>query len=211
MAQVLYGEDRSLVDDPRVRALYPPWEYARLKALADQLATRDRSAALENLARQVAEIRETLRAGGTIVSGTDSPIDFNVVSLHMNLRGMVKFGVTPYEALVTATRASGEFLGQPLGVVAPGAFADLALIDGDPLARIEDAAKVTGVVRSGEALTMAQILGPFAGDTPRADAQARPSRFVCEAEPDYWWHGAAYLAGARASCCAGECGPQAFA
>ncbi len=205
VAQALYGEDRSLVEDPRVRALYPPWEYARLKARADQLAGQDRTAQLENLARQVAEVRETLRAGGTIISGTDSPIDFNVVSLHMNLRGMVKYGVTPYEALVTATRASGEFLNQPIGVVAPGAFADLALIDGDPLARIEDAAKVTGVVRGGEPLTMAQILGPFGGGPAHAE-QAATARFVCEAEPDYWWHGAAYLAGARASCCAGECG-----
>jgi hypothetical protein len=206
VAQVLYGEDRSLVEDPRIRALYPPWEYARLKARADQLATQDRTAQLENLARQVAEIRQTIRSGGVIVSGTDSPIDFNAVSLHMNLRGMVKFGVTPYEALVTATRASGEYLGQPVGVVRPGAFADLAIVDGDPLARIEDAARVTDVVANGEPLTLDEILGPFRHPPAHADL-SRGRRFACEAEPDYWWHHPDYLAAARSSCCDGGCAP----
>ncbi len=203
-AQALYGEDRSLVDDPRVRALYPPWEYARLTAMADRMARMDRTAQLANLGRQVAEIRETIRAGGTIVSGTDSPIDFNVISLHMNLRAMVRFGVTPHEALVTATRASGAYLGEPLGVIRPGAYADLALVEGDPLSRIEDAAAVRGVVKGGEPLTMERILGPFRGADARAEAPP-PRRFACEATPQYWWHDPAWLAAARASCCDGGC------
>jgi hypothetical protein len=108
LAQALLGEDRSLVDDRRIKMLFPPWEYARLDARARQLAGQDRSAQLDALRRQVTAIRETVRGGGRIVTGTDSPIDFNAVSLHMNLRGMTRFGLTPYEALLTATRFSGE-------------------------------------------------------------------------------------------------------
>jgi hypothetical protein len=118
---------------------------------------------------------------------------------------MVKFGVTPYEALVTATRASGEYLGQPLGVIRSGAHADLVLIDGDPLTRIEDVAAVRGVVRAGEALTMDEILGPFGGAGAHAAPATAPRRFVCEAAPQYWWHDPAWLAAARASCCDGGC------
>jgi imidazolonepropionase-like amidohydrolase len=47
-------------------------------------------------------------------------------------------GFSPAETLVAATRYGGELMGQSgtLGVVAPGALADLLLVDGDPLADI---------------------------------------------------------------------------
>jgi Tol biopolymer transport system component/imidazolonepropionase-like amidohydrolase len=205
LAQALFPDDRSLIEDRRVRTLYPPWEYARLVARADQLAKQDRTAQLEALARQVAGARDVLRAGGRIVTGTDSPIDYNAVSLHMNLRAMVRYGLTPCEALGTATRASGEFLGQPLGVVRAGAFADLTIVNGDPLARIEDAAAVTTVVRAGVPHTVDELLGPYPTQPLAAEAAA-PRRFVCESPPQFWWHHPAWLEAARATCCDGACG-----
>jgi imidazolonepropionase-like amidohydrolase len=47
-------------------------------------------------------------------------------------------GFSPMETLVAATRLGGELMGRPgeLGVVRPGALADLLLVDGDPLADI---------------------------------------------------------------------------
>ena len=47
-------------------------------------------------------------------------------------------GFSPAETLVAATRYGGELMGQPgtLGVIAPGALADLLLVEGDPLADI---------------------------------------------------------------------------
>ena len=201
----LLGDDRSLVDDPRVKALYPPWEYARLQERAKQMAAMDRAPILASLARNVAEVARTVRAGGRITTGTDSPIDFNAVSLHMNLRAMVRYGMSPFEALVTATSASGEYLDEPLGAIATGAYADLVWVDGDPLARIEDAAKVTKVIKHGEVYTVADLVGPFADHTQHA-ALDRGRRFVCEASAEYWWHEPDFLAQARASCCDGACG-----
>jgi len=48
-------------------------------------------------------------------------------------------GFSPMETLVAATRLGGEIMGRPgeLGMVAPGALADLLLVDGDPLANVE--------------------------------------------------------------------------
>ncbi len=201
----LFGDDRSLVDDPRVKALYPPWEYARLLERAKQMASMDRSVILASLSRNVAEVARTVRAGGRITTGTDSPIDFNAVSLHMNLRAMVRFGMTPYEALVTATSASGAYLDEPLGVITPGAYADLVLVDGDPLSRIEDAAKVSKVIKHGTVYTTADLIGPFAGAVQQASLGGA-RRFVCEASPEYWWHEPDFLAHAKASCCDGACG-----
>ncbi len=47
-------------------------------------------------------------------------------------------GFSPMETLVAATRLGGELMGRPgeLGVVKPGALADLLLVDGDPVADI---------------------------------------------------------------------------
>jgi imidazolonepropionase-like amidohydrolase len=47
-------------------------------------------------------------------------------------------GFSPMDTLVAATRLGGELMGRPgeLGVVTPGALADLLLVDGDPLADV---------------------------------------------------------------------------
>ncbi len=198
-ASAMYGQDRSLVDDARTKALYPPWEYAKLIQRAEQAATGDNSIAMASLAANVAHLRAILAGGGRVVTGTDSPIDFNGISLHMNLRAMVKYGMTPFEALTTATRYAGEFLGQPLGVIAKGMLADLVVTEGDPLTRIEDAAAVRYVVKNGEVLDLKAILGPFAG---MKTAQAEPVRMAARTPPPgLWWHDAAYVEAGRAACC----------
>ena len=200
----LFAEDRSLINDRRTRALYPPWEYARLIERAAQMAAIDRGPILAALEGNVAEIVRTLRAGGRITAGTDSPIDFNGVSLHMNLRAMVRYGLTPYEALLTATRQTATYLEAPVGVIRPGALADLVVVEGDPLTRIEDAANVERVIKNGEAFTIDDLIAPFADHAVHADL-ARPRRFVCETEPEYWWHHPDYLDQARGACCDGAC------
>src|SRR5665647_2902369 len=87
--------------------------------------TTDQSVNRANLAHQVAQIVEMVRGGGVVTAGTDSPIDHLAVSLHMNLRAMVKYGLTPREALVSATSRTGKYLGEPLGQIAPGMYAPL--------------------------------------------------------------------------------------
>ena len=56
-----------------------------------------------------------------------------------DLGWFVKAGMTPAQALDSATRVGSELLGQPdvLGTVTPGAYADLVAVDGDPLSDID--------------------------------------------------------------------------
>lgn len=51
----------------------------------------------------------------------------------------VKAGMTPAQALVTATTNGALLLGQPtkLGRIAPGFFADIVAVEGDPLANLD--------------------------------------------------------------------------
>jgi adenine deaminase len=150
-----------------------------------------------------------LRSGGRVLCGTDAPIDFLAVSLHLNLRAMVKYGLTPYEALLTTTRFPGEFLDEPLGIIAPGALADLLLVEGDPLARIEDAAAVRQVMKNGELFTLDELIGPFAGSPGAAtDAeQTLASSAHTSSAPLYWWHEGSYVEQSRAACCASHLSP----
>ena len=50
----------------------------------------------------------------------------------------VKLGMTPAQALTTATTTAAEVLGmgKSLGQIAPGFFADITAVEGDPLADI---------------------------------------------------------------------------
>jgi len=64
----------------------------------------------------------------------------------------VKAGMTPEEALKTATANAAELLGKgnELGAVAPGYFADLVAVEGDPTADIGVAVeKVKWVMKGG--------------------------------------------------------------
>lgn len=201
-AWALLGEAPSIAEDERVRAFYPAWEQARLNALVKRLG-EDRTARavlFSFLERSVRQIRDTLDAGGRIVTGTDAPLDFSGLSLHLNLRAMVRFGVAPWEALSTATRFSGEFLEEPIGVIEQGALADFLLVDGDPLRRIEDAAAIDAIVANGVVHTPAALRAPFSGTNAR-------KRMSCVAvdtaaqESDYWWHSAQFVAESRAACC----------
>jgi adenine deaminase len=144
------------------------------------------------------------RGGGRIMVGTDSPIDHTAVSAHMNMRAMAKYGMTPYEVLVAATRTPGEFLSEPIGLLRPGYYADLSIVAGNPLERIEDAAAVQQVMTGGVLYTVDELLSPFQTAAP----QVRPSRVLesAAAHPAnaaYWWHDPHYIEEGARSCCMG--------
>ena len=73
------------------------------------------------------------------------------VALHAEFRALSEAGLNQEHVLRTAGINAAKALGLGLqtGRIAPGASADLVLVDGDPLANIEDALKIVGVVRNG--------------------------------------------------------------
>ena len=63
----------------------------------------------------------------------------------------VKAGMTPVQALHSATTVGAELLGREkeLGTIAPGAYADLVAIEGDPVKDIEAVRRVRWVMKGG--------------------------------------------------------------
>lgn len=87
--------------------------------------------------RNVESVRKAWRAGVRLVLGSDAV--YSGWGLNMReLDWFVKIGMTPEQALRTATTTPAALLGmeKSLGAVAPGYFADLVAVEGDPLADI---------------------------------------------------------------------------
>jgi imidazolonepropionase-like amidohydrolase len=98
--------------------------------------------------------------GVPVLAGTDSPVPGVVpgFALHDELEALVRAGLTPYQALDSATRAPCEWLGvKDCGTVTPGARADLLLLDGDPTRDITNSRKITTVILGGQAHDAAEL------------------------------------------------------
>lgn len=112
--------------------------------------------------------------GGRVIAGTDSPINPFGLALHIELELYVFGGLTPYEALRTATVNAAEALGMSsqLGTIEAGKLADLAMVDGDPLADIRNARRVKKVMKDGEVFTLEELLKrPAASGGTRSPAE----------------------------------------
>ena len=110
------------------------------------------------LSKLTAGFRET---GVRMMAGTDAPIPGVVpgFSLHDELKLLVAAGLTPYDALRTATANAAEFLGVPgeFGTVTVGARADLLLLDANPLSDVANAARRSGVMVRGRWLAESEL------------------------------------------------------
>lgn len=106
--------------------------------------------------REVAQVqrdnfRRAVQMGVRQVFGSDAG-----VMPHATAGGqfatMVRFGMTPLQAIQAATVNAAEALGQKgqVGTLRPGAWADIVAVRGDPLADIAQLAQVDAVVKGGE-------------------------------------------------------------
>jgi len=102
-------------------------------------------------------------AGVPIAAGTDTPIGWSIpgYSLHTELEQYVEVGMTPLEALHSATVAPAEYFGleDEMGQLQVGFIADAVLLTGNPLENIIDTRRVQAVINRGTLLTRAQLDG----------------------------------------------------
>ncbi len=93
------------------------------------------------------------KAGVPILAGTDTgnPFCFPGFSLHEELALLVIAGLTPVEALRSATLNPAKFFGldQTLGTIEQGKIADLVLLDANPLLDIRNTQRINAVVSNG--------------------------------------------------------------
>ena len=92
--------------------------------------------------------------GVKIIAGTDTPIGFLTpgYSLHKELELLVEAGLTPLQALQSATVTPAEFfnLESKMGTIEPGKYADLVILNRNPLDSIKNTQNIHMVIAKGE-------------------------------------------------------------
>lgn len=153
----LAREPALLENDRRIHAL-PPWLAARLIEPLER--TGDPAERLALMRPMWDTVAAVAAAGGRIVGGTDTPIVPYGLGLILELEQLAEAGLGAAGALRTATSVAAEALGLSgeLGVIAPGAVADLVILDGDPLEDPANLRRVRAVIRGGRLATLDQLL-----------------------------------------------------
>jgi len=140
---------------PETLALHaqPPKDFEYPGATSREEFEAASRALIETLRQNTRRLHE---AGVPLFIGTDagSPGVIPGASIHRELALLVSLGVSPAEALRAATSAPADFAdpAHTFGRIAPGQRADLLLVRGDPLARIEATADIESVFKDGIAL-----------------------------------------------------------
>jgi hypothetical protein len=152
-------DDPTFTEDPRLK--YMSREIREMWNPKNDFRWKDRTAedyaqgrlTYQKLIEVVGKMR---RSGVEFLAGTDvgNPYCFPGFSLHDELALLVGAGLSPMEALQSATRNPARFLGMEneFGTVRKGRLAGLVLLDADPLADIRNTTRINSVVVNGRLL-----------------------------------------------------------
>ncbi|MFW6202480.1 MAG: amidohydrolase family protein, partial [Gemmatimonadota bacterium] len=124
-------------------------------------------------------VRAFHEAGGTLTVGTDHVSNGRYLpafGVHREMHAFVRCGIPPAAAIRAATINGARALnrGDKFGTIEAGKFADLLVVDGNPLDDIRNTRNVRLVMKAGELYDARELLRSVEGrlDPPRADRTA---------------------------------------
>ena len=144
-----------LDDDPELAPFLPARENFNWMLKLNAVARKDWAQDAQLWREAVAKLS---RAGVTIGTGTD--IWQIPTGVHMELEQLVAAGLTPAQAIHAGTGGAARILGadKDLGTIDVGKWADLVLLDADPLADIRNTRRIWQVVHYGRLVDRPAIL-----------------------------------------------------
>jgi len=164
-ARKLFQDEAALKTDPRFK-LYPGWIQAQVAR--EPMPSRFGGGG-DPRAGSGKMVMDAMHAGALICAGTDTP---DAINLHGELMSYVMAGMTPYEAIRAATVNPARALGQNTGTIEAGKLADIIMVEGDPLANIENLHHVKRVIANGRVFEMDDLLGGASQAAPSSAAPA---------------------------------------
>jgi imidazolonepropionase-like amidohydrolase len=158
------------------------WSEVPLGDDAEEIRAR-RRARLERTMPVMQKNLKAMQEGAAIVAvGTDAGNigTLHGPAIHREFELMAEAGLTPREILVNATRnAALVFAAEPeMGTIEKGKFADLLVLDADPLADVANLQRIHRVVKGGVALDPADILPPSPETVVQRQVEAYNARDI---------------------------------
>jgi imidazolonepropionase-like amidohydrolase len=159
-----FMDDSDFTNDPRLKYLRPGlvegWKNKddwRLKNRTPEKSARYRMI----FQKQLELVLAMHRAGVKMLAASDAVVWYVVpgFSLHDEMELFVKAGLTPMEALQTATLNPATYLGliDSVGTVERGKKADLVLLEANPLENISNTKKINAVIVNGKLIPRASL------------------------------------------------------
>jgi imidazolonepropionase-like amidohydrolase len=170
-----FMSDSNFTNDPRLKYVRPSLR----ESWKNQNDFRLQSKPSESVIRAAFQKRLELtgamqRAGVKILAASDAVVwyVFPGFSLHDELELFVQAGLSPMEALQTATRNPAIYLGliDMVGTVETGKKADLVLLEANPLENISNTKRISAVVVGGRLIPRVSL------DKMLKDAEAAASK-----------------------------------
>jgi imidazolonepropionase-like amidohydrolase len=161
-----FASDPKVLDSVMAREVTKPGviaAYRNEKYLAKVQASRGADEAHSAVA--LANVKKAADAGVRILTGTDAGNwgTLQGYSVHRELILMVQAGLSPWQALGSATSDAGDFLGRHFGVNV-GDQASLVVLDASPIADIANTQAINMVIHHGKIVDRQTLLAsPVAG------------------------------------------------
>ena len=152
--------DLNFLKEPLIADTTPPWFLEELRAEATRTLTekekKDTERSVAGFDEMKRNVKKLFDARVLLAAGTDAPYPgvFQGEALHHELELLVAAGMTPLEAIRTATynaarimKAEGEW-----GSLRAGRRANLIIVAGNPAVNISDTRKIESVILDGDIL-----------------------------------------------------------
>jgi hypothetical protein len=171
----------SILNDPNTK-YFPPavraftlWLHERFKNYTPERLDRIK----EGYGKIEDFMRRFVKAGGILKAGSDPNHGMPAVGMHQEMTMMVEAGLTPMQAIQAGTInvAKAYRKDKEYGSIEPGKFADIAIVDGDPLKDIWATQSVRTVIMNGRVMDIrfhANYKNPIPGSQPYMAFPGRP-------------------------------------
>ncbi len=151
-------ESRAAFTDPDLLAYYPEYAYRDLfehqQSPEEYLSPEQVEIRAAGFANHVRFLKRYVDAGGKIVAASDITQTAPGLGLHQEMAVFVEdVGLTPMQAIQSATKWVAEgFRVADLGSIDVGNFADIIILDADPLADILNTREINTVIKDGRVI-----------------------------------------------------------
>lgn len=170
-------EARKILNQPVIKFVRPElvssWDAERGAKLTSDDLNAIRTA--DKMRKKI--VKALYESDAPILLGTDSLNDFVLpgYAIHEELRNLVEAGLSPFEAIKAGTVNAAQALGKfdEFGTISVGKRADLLLLSGNPLQKIENISLLNGVMVRGKWMTKSDLQADLDGLGKLFEREAR--------------------------------------